>query len=104
MLPQTRHLARLAFPRRVPSTTRPLSTTSLSAKWEGSKPSDHITNENDSHNVRHDAHKEGQQERQKGDGSRGTSEQAGDANKKAKEEFPEAPDTVGMQDERGGKA
>lgn len=42
--------------------------------------------------MRYDAHREGQKERQKGDGSRGTSEKAGESTKKAKEEFPEAPE------------
>ncbi len=32
---------------------------------------------------------------------KGTSEKSEGANEKAKEEFSEAPDTVGMQDERG---
>lgn len=94
MLPNTRLLAR-AF-HRIPQTTSPttrrLSTSQPLRKWEGSKPEDHVTNEPDTHNVRHDAHGEGQEERRKGDGSRGTSEKAGDANKKAKEEFPEAPE------------
>lgn len=53
--------------------------------------------------IQHDASKEGKAERAKGDGSRGTSEGSGGSNRKAKEEFPEAPDTIGMQDERGGK-
>jgi len=83
------------------SSIRRLSTSSSNQKWEGSKPKDHITNENDKHNVHYDANNEGKTERSKGEGSRGTSEKAGDANKKAKEEFPEAPDTIGMQDERG---
>lgn len=55
------------------------------------------------HNVQHDASREGKEERAKGNGSRGTSEGSGGSNKKAREEFPEAPDTIGMQDERGGK-
>jgi hypothetical protein len=51
--------------------------------------------------VQHDASKEGKQERAKGQGSRGTTETSGNSNKRAKDEFPEAPDTIGMQDERG---
>lgn len=53
--------------------------------------------------MRYDAGKEGREERSKGEGSRGTSEKSGNSNEKAKEEFPEAPDTIGMQDERGQK-
>jgi len=85
------------------STARHLSVSSIKQKWEGRQPEENPTREKDSHNVQHDASKEGKQERAKGEGSRGTSEAAGDSNKKAKQEFPEAPDTVGMQDERGRK-
>jgi len=85
------------------NTARRLSISSTKKKWEGRQPEENTTREKDSHNVQHDASKEGKQERAKGDGSRGTSEASGESNKKAKEEFPEAPDTVGMQDERGSK-
>ena len=80
---------------------RCLSNSSINRKWEGRQPEENTTREKDKHNVQHDASREGKQERAQGEGSRGTSEQSGDANKKAKEEFPEAPDTIGMQDERG---
>jgi len=53
--------------------------------------------------VQHDASREGKDERAKGNGSRATSEGSGGSNERAKKEFPEAPDTIGMQDERGGK-
>jgi hypothetical protein len=82
-------------------TVRHLSGSSVNRKWEGRQPEENTAHEKDSNTVQHDASKEGKQERAKGEGSRGTSEQSGDANKKAKEEFPEAPDTIGMQDERG---
>lgn len=53
--------------------------------------------------------KEGKAERagatKEGEGkSRGTSEGDGGSGQRAKKEFPEAPDTIGMQDERGGKS
>lgn len=89
MLPDARLMAR-AFHRVLPS-----------GKWEGRQPEEHATREKDKHNVQHDASKEGKAERAQGEGSRGTSEQSGGANQRAKEEFPEAPDTIGMQDERG---
>ncbi len=57
--------------------------------------------EADTHSVQQDVTRGGKQERSKGEGSRGATEKAGESNRKAKEEFPEAPDTVGMQDERG---
>jgi hypothetical protein len=60
-----------------------------------------VTRERDTNNVQHGASREGKQERAKGEGSRGTTEASGESNRRAKEEFPEAPDTVGMQDERG---
>ena len=100
MLPTHRLLAK-AFHRVPPlsqatSTSIPaarrLSTSLRTRKWEGSKAEDHVLNEPDTHNVQHDAHKDGQKERAKGDESRGTSGQAGDSNAKAREEFPEAPE------------
>lgn len=72
-----------------------MSTTSPVKKWEGSESKEHITNENDKHNVQHDAAKEGKQERAgegKGVGSRGTTGKAGNSNEKAKKDFPEAPE------------
>lgn len=56
--------------------------------------------------VQIDAQKDAKDDRAKGGKgtSKGTTEESGGANKKAKDEFPEAPDTIGMQDERGGKA
>jgi hypothetical protein len=108
LLPDASLMAR-AFHRVSPRTTttltaavaRRLSNSSIRSKWEGRQPEENTTREKDKHNVQHDASKEGKQERAEGDGSRGTSEKSGNANKKAKEEFPEAPDTIGMQDERG---
>ncbi|KAN0112739.1 hypothetical protein V8E51_005690 [Hyaloscypha variabilis] len=109
LLPDARLMAR-AFHRVSPkatttlltaAVTRRLSNSSIWRKWEGRQHEENTTREKDKHNVQHDASKEGKQERAEGDGSRGTSEQSGNANKKAKEEFPEAPDTIGMQDERG---
>jgi hypothetical protein len=81
---------------------RRLSGSPVNRKWGGRQPEEHPTREKDTDNVQHDAVKEGKEERAKGQGSRGTSEESGGSNKKAKEEFPEAPDTIGMQDERGG--
>merc|ERR1712093_653873 len=119
-LPSIRLMAR-AFHRVPPSITtsqstasttttiRQLSATSRTQKWEGSQPEDHTTREKDSHNVEHDAVKEGKAERagatKEGEvKSRGTSEGDGGSGQRAKKEFPEAPDTIGMQDERGGKS
>jgi hypothetical protein len=82
-------------------TVRRLSGSPVNRKWEGRQPEEHPVRETDTDNVQHDAVKEGKEERAKGQGSRGTSEESGGANEKAKEEFPEAPDTIGMQDERG---
>jgi len=99
MLPNHRLLAR-AFHR---PATRKFSTSTVGRKGEGGKEKDHVTDETDSHNVQHDADREGKKERATGEGSRGATEGSGGSNQKAKEEFPEAPDTIGMQDERGGK-
>jgi len=96
-------LTRTVRPSRTPRLFRTFATTPKHLKWEGRGPEEHTTREPDKLNVQHDASKEGKEERAKGDGSRGTSGKSGDSNKKAKEEFPEAPDTIGMQDERGGK-
>jgi hypothetical protein len=38
-----------------------------------------------------------------GTGGNATARESAGANEKAKKEHPEAPDTIGMQDERGGK-
>ncbi|KAG9236229.1 hypothetical protein BJ875DRAFT_457131 [Amylocarpus encephaloides] len=82
-----------------------LSTTSRKGRWDGRPASEHAAREGDTHNLQHDAVKGGKAERAKGEGSgeRATSERDGGSAAKAREEFPEAPDTVGMQDERGGK-
>ncbi|PVH74180.1 hypothetical protein DL98DRAFT_519487, partial [Cadophora sp. DSE1049] len=79
------------------STVRRLSTTSPSQKWEGRQPEEHATREKDSHNVQHDAVKEGKAERAdaaKGEEegkSRGTSQKDGGSAERAKRDFPEAP-------------
>ncbi len=109
MLPNIRLMARVFH--RVPpqitnsssTTARLLSGSAANRKWEGRQPEEHPTTETDKPNVQHDAVKDGKEERAKGEGSRGTSESSGGSNQKAKEEFPEAPDTIGMQDERGQK-
>jgi hypothetical protein len=85
-----------------PTKTRPFSAFSIQHKWEGRKAEENTVRETDTNNIQQDASREGKEERAEGEGSRETSEQAGDSNKKAKEEVPEAPDTIGMQDERGG--
>ncbi|EHL03712.1 hypothetical protein GLAREA_00649 [Glarea lozoyensis ATCC 20868] len=102
-LPNHRLLAR-AF-QRTPQTTRPLATTPALGKWTGRPAEEHVAREQDSNNVQIDAVKEGKQERAKGSSgnTRAANEGSGGENKKAKEDFPEAPDTIGMQDERGGK-
>lgn len=110
LLPDARLMAR-AFHRVLPKvanssaspamTVRRLSGSPVNRKWEGRQPEEHPVREKDTDNVQHDAVKEGKEERAKGQGSRGASEESGGSNKKAKEEFPEAPDTIGMQDERG---
>ncbi|OWO97712.1 hypothetical protein B2J93_2472 [Marssonina coronariae] len=96
--------ARYSVPVPAPA-QRALSASARLQKWEGRKAEDNTVREGDAHNVQHDASREGKAERARGgeEGSRGATEQAGDANRKAKEEFPEAPDTLGMQDDRGGK-
>jgi hypothetical protein len=53
-------------------------------KWEGRKAEENTMRETDTKNMQQDASREGK-ERSKGEGSRGTSEQAGDSNKKALE-------------------
>jgi hypothetical protein len=83
------------------TTTRLFSGSAVSRKWEGRQPEEHPTTETDKPNVQHEAVKDGKEERAKGEGSRGTSESSGGSNERAKEEFPEATDTIGMQDERG---
>jgi len=75
-------------------------------KREGSKSEDHVTENNDSHNVQKDASKSGQQERAKGGSNSQAMSEAdhGNQNAKAKKDHPEAPGPVlGMNDERGGK-
>jgi hypothetical protein len=89
------------------SASRCLSTTSASMKWTGDQPGDHVTNDPDgkAYNVRHDASKEGREERASGESeSNAISEKDGKGeNAKAKEDHPEAPGPViGMNDERGG--
>ena len=52
--------------------------------------------------MQQDASREGMEEKAKGTGgSRATTEKSEGTHAKTKEEFPEAPDTIGMQDERG---
>jgi len=111
MLPNGRLIARVFHHVPVNAATRTsisvrgLSTSASQQAWEGRKPEEQPAREADKHNVQHDASREGKKERAAppGEGSRGTQEGAGKSNEKAKEEFPEAPDTIGMQDERGGK-
>ncbi|KAL2073418.1 hypothetical protein VTL71DRAFT_10742 [Oculimacula yallundae] len=101
MLPNTRLLAR-AFHRVPPTTTttstttRKLSTSPSLRKWEGRQPEESPVREKDSHNVQHDAIKEGKAERAKGKESdnRGASQQGEGSVERAKEEFPEAPDAA----------
>jgi hypothetical protein len=83
---------------------RPLKTSSAWKAFDGSKPSDHVTQKNDEGNVQHDASKQGKAERASGGGSVATSEKDKEnKNKKAQEDHPEAPGVViGMNDERGG--
>ena len=91
-----------AFHRVPPTTARPLSTSSTKQKWEGRQPEENTTRHKDSHNVQQDASREGMEEKAKGTGgSRATTEKSEGTHAKTKEEFPEAPDTIGMQDERG---
>ncbi|KAH7356895.1 hypothetical protein BKA65DRAFT_216817 [Rhexocercosporidium sp. MPI-PUGE-AT-0058] len=110
MLPKHTLLAR-AIHRVPPSPSAPtaaryLTTTPALFKWQGRKPEESPVREKDSHNVQIDAVKQGKEERAKGkeSDSRGASQQDGGSRERAKEEFPEAPDTIGMQDERGGKS
>jgi hypothetical protein len=84
--------------------TRGISTSPHHLKWEGRPASENTVREKDSHNVQQDAVREGKADRQAKEegGSRAASERAGKSHEKARAEFPEAPDTIGMQDERGG--
>ncbi|KAK0107351.1 hypothetical protein ONS95_004044 [Cadophora gregata] len=98
MLPNIRLMAR-AFQRVSPvtttSTSRQLSNTPSAQKWEGRQPEENATRQKDSHNVQHEAVKEGKAERAgvKGEEgkSRGTSQEDGGSGERAKKEFPEAP-------------
>jgi len=98
-----RALTRVFLPLQAPY--RELSTTLVAKKWEGSKPKDHITETDDSHNVHIDGAKGGAIDRTSSDGSNAATERdRGKSNQKAKAVHPEAPDPViGMNDERGGK-
>ena len=80
------------------------STVASSRHWKGSKPKDHITRTDDSHNTQIDAAKEGAADRASSNGSTAATEKdKGDNNSKSKETHPKAPDPViGMNDERGG--
>ncbi|KAG0652525.1 hypothetical protein D0Z07_0027 [Hyphodiscus hymeniophilus] len=83
---------------------QPFSSARRRRGWEGRQADENPTREKDKHNVQHDAVKEGKDERAKGEGSVGTSEKGGDANKKAERDNTEAPKPViGMNDERGSE-
>lgn len=73
--------------------------------WTGRQPQEHVTNKKDELNVQSSASKAGQDERAKGnanDSQATTEEDAGNQNKQAKKDHPEAPGPViGMNDERG---
>lgn len=94
MLPNIRLMARaFHWVPPVTSSSRPLSTTTSQQKWEGRKAEENTVREKDSHNVQHDAVKEGKEERAKGkeSDSRGASEGDEGSRARAKSEFPEAP-------------
>jgi hypothetical protein len=97
-----RAFARVFLSRQAPY--RKLSTTSVFKKWDGSKPKDHITETDDSHNVHIDGAKVGAMDRASSDGSSAATEKdPGKSNQKAKVDHPKAPEPViGMHDERGG--
>jgi hypothetical protein len=97
-------MSKRAFARALQAPYRQLSTTSVSKKWEGSKPKDHITQTDDSHNVHIDGAKGGAADRASSDGSiAATEKDRGKSNQEAKADHPKAPDPViGMNDERGG--
>jgi hypothetical protein len=82
------------------STTRP----GLKNSSNISKPKDHVTETNDTHNVQKSASDGGQAEKAKGGRDNATGEKdVRNSNKKAKQDHPEAPGPVlGMNDERGG--
>ncbi|KAI9742276.1 MAG: hypothetical protein M1818_004176 [Claussenomyces sp. TS43310] len=88
-----------------PRSARPLATGSQA--WQGSKPEEHATRDQDSNNVQGDASREGREERASGsDNSTATSEKAPQTggNRQAQKDHPEAPrPVIGMNDERGGK-
>ncbi|KAL3427127.1 hypothetical protein PVAG01_00637 [Phlyctema vagabunda] len=97
-------------PSTISNTSRTFTATARAQKWTGSEPSDHQTNEKDSHNVQQDAVNKGKQDRQKpndGTGSvaaKGQASEHGETQKSAAKEFPNKPKgpVIGLQDERGG--
>jgi hypothetical protein len=50
-----------------------------------------------------DLHHSSRRNQQQGTGGNATARHSGGANQEAKKTHPEAPDNIGMQDERGGK-
>ena len=87
---------------------RPVITqlTRLATSWEGAQPDDHSLNRSDELDVQSEAVRSGQREHagESGPGSSAATEKdAGNQNKEAKKDHPEAPGPViGMNDERGG--
>ncbi|KAF1849407.1 uncharacterized protein K460DRAFT_404635 [Cucurbitaria berberidis CBS 394.84] len=85
---------------------RPFSVSASRTGKTGKYPDDkHATDkvkEGDTHDVQTENTKAGLDANKDGGAAAEGRDSAGGA-KKAKKEFPEAPDTIGMQDERGGR-
>jgi len=103
-----------SYPRRLTTTTAARAQNEDSTPgWSGRKSDEHAVNRS-ANDPQSKAAKEGQEERAKTGGEKGTGTGTGsaatsrrdekDSNRRAKEEHPEAPEPViGMNEERGGK-
>ncbi|SMR44801.1 unnamed protein product [Zymoseptoria tritici ST99CH_3D1] len=91
--------------RRVPtSMSRPFSSTTTLLSDGIGKDKTHTVNKTHQPNVQTDASKQGMDNRKNSTGGTATEQKdAKNGAAKAKKEFPEAPDAIGFQDERGGK-
>ncbi|KAF7185062.1 hypothetical protein HII31_13685 [Pseudocercospora fuligena] len=63
----------------------------------------HVLDKGHDPNVQTEQSQKGKEHRATDSGGVATQQKSGGAHEKAKKEFPEAPTTIGFQDERGGK-
>ncbi|KXT10917.1 hypothetical protein AC579_3492 [Pseudocercospora musae] len=63
----------------------------------------HVLDKGHDPNVQTEQSKQGREHRATDSGGVATQQKSGGAHEKAKKEFPEAPTTIGFEDERGGK-